>query len=282
MPLRSLAALLPLALLSGACDRHEAREPHGGEPRELVVLAAASLGPVLFELGPRYEAHSGQPIRLSIAGSQTLAMQVREGIRCDVIATADRATMDSLVARGLVATPRVLARNRLVWIERAGLADEVSSAVIGPARLSSPERLRLVLAAPEVPAGRYAREALARLGLLESAHARLVSNELDVRGVLAKVRLGEADAGIVYATDLPPGAPGVTVVELPARAQVVADYPIARVRAARSPAAADELIAWLTSADTRAVFGRAGFAPGDPAPDAAGRGADAELGDREP
>ena len=130
----------------------------------------------------------------SFAGSQVLAAQLEAGIDADVIAVANPAIMARLVERGLVRQPVSFASNRLVWVTRRDVD-------AGFDRLATSD-LRIVLAAPEVPAGLYARNALRSLDLLEAAEARLVSLELDVKGVVSKLLLSGADAGITYATDI--------------------------------------------------------------------------------
>ena len=240
-------------LLALACGERSARS-------DLVVLAAGSLGEAFRELALAYPASgASHELQVSVAGSQTLAAQVREGIAADLIATADTETMDALLAERRVLEPRIFAGNRLVWVVRRGLG---GAAPPGPAAFLAAAEGRLVLAAPEVPAGRYARAALARLGLLEAAEARLVSNELDVRGVVSKLRLGEVDAGIAYATDVTPAvARQVHRVELPETARVRIDYPIALVRDAPHPQAARRFLAWLAGERATAIPAGAGFEP---------------------
>ena len=157
--------------------------------RRVDVFAAASLREAFTAVAAAFErGHPGVDVRLSFAGSQVLAAQVRQGAPADVLATADVASIRGVVAH------QVLAHNRL--------------AVVGPgmrtlADLARPG-VRVVLAAPEVPAGRAARAALQAAGVT----VRPVSLEDSVAGVVTKVRLGEADAGIAYATDLRDGLPG--------------------------------------------------------------------------
>ncbi len=159
-----------------------------------MVLAAASLTDAFGRIADDYQAEYGVVVHSSFAGSQVLAAQLEAGIDADVIAVANPAIMARLVERGLVRQPVSFASNRLVWVTRRDVD-------AGFDRLAASD-LRIVLAAPEVPAGRYARVALRRLGLLEAAEARLVSLELDVKGVVSKLLLAGADAGITYSTDI--------------------------------------------------------------------------------
>jgi molybdate transport system substrate-binding protein len=209
------------------------------------VYAASSLAEVLPEIEP--------DARYSFAGSNELATQIREGAPADVYAAASSKYPQELYAEGLVDEPVTFASNRLVLIVPG----------TNPAKITGPEDLlatgtRLVLAGEGVPVGDYARDALARLGLSD-ALANVVSNEDDVKGVSGKVALGEADAGIVYATDAAPLGDDVLVLELPDRAQPTIAYQAAIVagRSDRDRAAA--FIERLLSAEGRDALERAGF-----------------------
>ena len=203
----------------------------------LVVVAAASLADAFTAIARDFERAEGEsgarPVLLSFAGSQVLAAQLRAGLRADVVATANPEIMASLRDDGLVREPVRFATNRLVWVVRrrdgAAPGGTLDAETLGAAD-------RVVLAAPEVPAGRYARKALRELGLLEQAEARLVSQELDVKGVIAKLLLGGADAGMAYATDVPPGRLGeLAIVRLPERADVRVSYLVAVTSAPPDP-----------------------------------------------
>jgi molybdate transport system substrate-binding protein len=221
--------------------------------RELLVLAAASLRLAFPEIGAEFEKQRPEvTVLFSFAGSQTLATQVRGGVPADAIATADEETLAPLVRAKLVREPVVFAENRLVWLRRRDLPVEPAASVLG-----RPET-RLVLAGPDVPVGRYARDALRRLDLLELAEERLVSRELDVRGVVAKVELGEADLGIAYATDVPKDGRALPE-ELPDAAQVRARYPVAVIAASKHPEDARAFAEFLRSAAAQKLLEQAGF-----------------------
>ncbi len=231
----------------------------GPAPDELVVLAAASLAESFRELGAEFErSPDGRRVRFSFAGSQVLAAQLRAGAQADVVATANLEIMAALEREGLVHAPRAFASNHLVWIFPPGDAprDRTELAL----RLLRPD-FRVVLAASEVPAGRYARQALADAGMLASVQARLVSNELDVRGVLAKVQLGGADAGIAYATDARASAGELATLAFPRRACVAVRYAAAATRSDRQPELTRAFLAWLASARAAELLRAHGFGP---------------------
>src|SRR5512140_81534 len=189
----SWIAVAALGALAASCaaNRHA-----------LVVFAASSLREAFGDVGAELRQQSAQAdVQFNFAGTQDLATQLRHGARADVFASADERQLEQLVREGLVEPPRVFACNALVVIAPAQ----------NPAQLHSledlPKARRLIIAAPEVPAGRYAEEVIARAQAVygaawgDAVRARLVSRELNVRQVLSKVALGEADAGLVYRTD---------------------------------------------------------------------------------
>jgi molybdate transport system substrate-binding protein len=190
-------ATLVLALLGGTACRD--KQP----PREyVIVFAAASLDESLRAIEKAYEDQNPQiDVVINFAGSQLLATQLLEGAAADVFASADAATLDRVVANrpAVPETRRVFATNKLVFVvpsnSPAQSFDQVDELLAQPST-------RAVLAAPEVPVGRYARQALDQLGLRDLFESKLVSNEDSVDGVLAKLELGECDLGIAYMTDI--------------------------------------------------------------------------------
>lgn len=222
------------------------------DAEELVVLAAASLSETFDALAPAFSSSDSARVACSYAGSQILATQVSSGVAADLIATADRASLLGLIDSELIETPITFARSRLVWIVRPELR--------GTPLHSDTDVRRLALAAPEVPVGRYARAALQRLGALDRAEAEAVSLEADVKGVVAKVLFGVADAGLVYATDVTPAiANRVRVVELPREAQVAVTYEIALIVGAPHADRARRFIRWLRSPPGQTLLERHGF-----------------------
>jgi molybdate transport system substrate-binding protein len=221
----------------------------------LTVFAAASLTDAFQELGDTLRRREPQlRVVFNFAGSQVLALQIEHGAAADVFASADDHWMAHLEkAQLLDGEPQPFAHNRLVLI--------VPNA--NPARIATlPDLARpgvkLILAAERVPAGRYARQAIASLG--QHVLANVVSNEENVRNVVAKVRLGEADAGIVYASDVTPAvARRVRTIAIPESHNVVTTYPIAVLRHAPNAARARAFIALVRSPAGQEVLERHGF-----------------------
>ncbi len=237
--------LLVTILLGAGCK--------GEEKRELKVSAAMSLKEAFTALEPAFEARYAVDVVFNFAGSQILAGQIAEGAPVDVFAAADEPQMQRAITSGRVTKAEVFARNRLV------LVTPKDGTISGAAELGKPG-LRLVLAGPGVPAGAYAREALRELGMETAALANLVSNEENVRGVLGKVSAGEADAGVVYATDVTPAlADKVRVLAL--EVKVVPRYEIAVVSDSAEATLAAAFVANVTGPDGQTVLGRLGFLP---------------------
>ncbi|WP_437877411.1 molybdate ABC transporter substrate-binding protein [Sorangium sp. So ce513] len=241
------------------CKGSEPARGQGGEDR-LVVFAAASLRDVFTALGEDFErAHAGVDVTFNFAGTQELRAQLEHGAAVDVFASADRRHMDELVEAGRAAGPVVFARNEPVIV----VARESAGAIRGLADL--PAASRVVLGAPEVPIGRYTQAILDRaagpLGadFRARVEARVVSRELSVRQVLTKVRLGEAQAGVVYRTDAQAGQDGVAIVPIPPDINVVAEYPIAVVTGAAHPGLARAWVDLVLSEAGQSALRRAGF-----------------------
>jgi molybdate transport system substrate-binding protein len=225
----------------------------------VTVLAASSLSDAFSEVEAGFEAdHPGVDVVISFAGTQTLATQLRHGLVADAIAAADGEHVAALAREGLVADDAPFATNRLVL----ALAPGVSAA--GLERL--PDLGRIVLGAPEAPVGRYTARLLdaaeGRYGEAWRAavEAAVVSREPSVRLVVAKLALGEADAALVYATDLE-GAPGVRAVALPEDLAPLAVYHQARVVGSPHPDLARAWLDHVAGPAGRASLARHGFGP---------------------
>lgn len=260
----SLVAVVPLLLGTIARAAADGGRPDGAT---LTVFAAASLGEVFGVLGETFErAHPGVKVRFSFAGSQELRTQLEHGAPADVFASADTRHMDAARAAGLVDPPRVFATNAPVIVVPSDDPGKVRSL----ADLATVKRL--VIGAPEVPIGAYTLQILERARGRAGAdfparvQARVVSRELNVRQVLTKVTLGEADAGIVYRSDARSAGARVRVVEIPAEVNVLAEYPIAAVTRAPNRELARQWVALVTGPEGQAVLARAGFGPPGPRP----------------
>lgn len=237
-----------LALLLAACAGGQSTES------EVVVFAAASLTEALTEVAASFEAATpGTAVTLSFGPSSGLATQIVEGAPADVFASADERWMDEVEGAVGVRERSVFATNDLVVIVPAG-----DPAAVGRLEGLARPGVRLVLAGEAVPAGRYARRVLEAAGVLEGALANLASDEEDVKAVVQKVVLGEADAGMVYRTDVTPQvAAAVGVIEIPAALNVTAAYPIAVVGEAGEAAAA--FVAFASGPQGREILARHGF-----------------------
>ena len=248
---RSLRTLvIAVTVAAAACGRA------GSDTGTVMVFAASSLVEPVRELAAAFEdRHPDTAVRVNFAASSDLAVQLAEGAPADVFASADRVQMEVAAAAGRVPDATPLATNRLVVVVHADNPAEIE----GARALGGPG-IALVLAGEAVPAGRYARAALEALGIGPAAEANVVSNEDDVKSVVTKVALGEADAGVVYATDVTETVRGeVMAFEFPPAAQVTAHYEIAPVLGAPNPDAARAFVALALSPDGREVFERHGF-----------------------
>ena len=234
------------------------------EARTLTVYAAVSLTDAFTEIGEAFEAsYPGVTVVFNFGGSQNLRTQIEQGAPADVFASANVKEMDTLVAQNFVEADavKVFLTNQLVVI----LPESNPAGITSLEDLSTPG-LKIVLAAEEVPAGRYAREILDKLDAQFGADygdrvlANVVSNEDNIRQAVTKVQLGEVDASIVYVSD------AVVVhelqrIEIPADVNVVAEYPIAPLVESRNADLADEFIAYVLSPDGQAALEKWGFTP---------------------
>ncbi len=251
-----------LVLLLSACTTVPSTVSATPAPVSLTVFAAASLRDAFSELGGNYTAlHPNVRIQFNFAGSQTLRTQIEQGASVDVFASADLSNMSALQSEKLVQASQIFTRNQLVVI----LPPNNPAAVSTLQDLAKPG-LKLVLAANTVPAGKYA---LQSLDLMNSEYgqnfktrvlANVVSNEQDVKAVVAKVSLGEADAGIVYVSDAT-AVPTLKSIPIPTSLNVMAEYPIAALVNSNHLQTADEFISYVLSAEGQAVLEKWGFTP---------------------
>ena len=242
---RSLAVPTVVALAVAACA--------GGSGNEqILVSAAASLTDAFTEMEAAFEAgHHGANVTLNLSGSSALREQLLEGAPVDVFASANTTTMDQVVAAGrVVGAPTVFAHNTLQIAVPAGNPGNV----MGLADFAD-TALLIGLCAQAVPCGDLARHVLDNAGVVPSVD----TNEPDVRALLTKIEFGELDAGIVYVTDVAASNGAVVGIAIPDDVNVVADYPIAVLSNAANPVGAAAFVAFVMSADGRAILGRHGF-----------------------
>jgi molybdate transport system substrate-binding protein len=248
-----LAAALAVAalLLVAGCGDESGGSAGAAAPSEIKVFAAASLTAAFTELGQQYtSATGGTKVTFNFAGSQALATQIQQAAPADVFASADLANMDKV--KDLVGTSQNFASNLLAIVVEEGNPKGVK----GLDDLARPD-LKVVLAAPDVPAGKYAAEILGKAGVA----VKPVSQEDNVKAVVTKVSLGEADAGIVYVTDITAGGAKVEGVDIPREQNVLATYPIATVKASRAPDEAQAFMDLVLSAEGQQVLKQYGFLP---------------------
>lgn len=218
---------------------------------ELTIFAAASLGTAFDELATQFEAQhpSLEVLPISYDGSSTLATQLIEGAPADVFASADEKNMQKVVDAGLASDPELFASNTLVIAVPAGNPGGVESIEdLGD------DSLTVVLCAPEVPCGSASETLLADNGVTVTP----ASLEQNVTAVLTKVAASEADAGLVYATDVL-GDDDVEPIDAAGADAVVNHYPIVALTEAGNPDAAEAFVAFVLSDAGRAVLDELGF-----------------------
>ena len=260
MRARLLAAVALTAMLAStaACGGDDtASTPSGGSSSagmsgSVTVLAAASLTESFNQIGKDFEAaNPGIKVTFSYGGSSGLAQQITSGAPADVFAAASPATMKTVTDAGdATGSPATFVKNQLVIAVPKGNPKGISAL----AALAKPD-LKVALCAKEVPCGAAAVKALAAANVKVTP----VTLEQDVKAALAKVKLGEVDAALVYRTDAKAAAADVDGVEFPESAQAINDYPIVALKGAPNPAGAAAFVAYVQSAPALKVLTDAGF-----------------------
>lgn len=249
----ALGASLTLAAGCGSTDddKDSSAGKGTGGGKTLFVFAAASLTETFNSLGKTFESsHPGVKVKFNFGGSSALAQQITQGAPADVFAAASPATMKTVTDAHDAGTPKVFVRNRL----------EIAVPPSNPGKVKTLQdltnpRLKVVECAPEVPCGAAALKALGAAKL----KVKPVSQEQDVKAALTKVQLNEADAALVYRTDVKAAAGKVTGVDFPEAAQAINDYPIAVLAKAPQPDLANQFVQLVTSSQGMSVLTQAGF-----------------------
>lgn len=246
----ALAGSFFLAGTLAACS--DSGKDAAAEDKTLIVFAAASLKPTFTQLAEDFEdEHDNVDVKLSFGGSSDLAAQINEGAPADVFASADERTMALVTdAGGASGTPKIFVANTL----------QIATPPDNPAQIKTIEDLsdpdtKVVLCAPQVPCG----AASTKLLDLVSVKVKPVSEELSVTDVLGKVSSGEADAGLVYVTDVVSAGDSVRGIVIPEASKVVNSNPIVALKEASDPELAQAFVDLIHSDDAREVFEEAGF-----------------------
>ena len=216
------------------------------------VFAAASLTSSFNALGAQFhQQHLGVVLQFNYAGTPTLVTQIEQGAQADVFASADTTNMDKLKGDGFtIGTPQFFAHNMLEIVVAPGNPKGIN----GLADLARPGVI-YISEAPTVPAGKYSLQALDKAGVAVTPK----SLETDVKSVVSKIELGEADAGIVYTTDVTAAGNKVQGVQIPDQYNVVATYPIVAVKGTPNTAVDDAFIAYVLSSSGQATLASFGF-----------------------
>jgi molybdate transport system substrate-binding protein len=249
-----LALAAALALLAAGCGDDEDGGGGASDATRVVVSAAASMTEALESCAPAFEEAEGADLRLSFAGSDELAAQIRQGARVDAYAAANTRLPEELHAEDLLSAPVEFATNEFVLAVPAG--SEITS-VEGVAARGT----EVVVGSESVPIGEYTRESLAKLPPAQERAilANVVSNEPDVKGIVGKLTQGAGDAGFVYVTDVNATGGELEAVELPARLEPQVTYGAGVPEAAREPELGQAFVDGLTSGPCARALEEAGF-----------------------
>ena len=250
---RTSVLLVVVALVVAACgsNNNSSGASGSGSPTEIKVFAAASLTDAFNKIGQDWTAaNPNAKVTFNFAGSQALATQIQQSAPADVFASADITNMGKVSSQ--VDSPKAFASNLLQIIVAKGNPKGIA----GLSDLANADN-KVVLAAPDVPAGKYARQALDA----QHVNVKPVSLEDNVKAVVTKVSLGEADAGIVYVTDVTAGGDKVEGVDIPESQNVAATYPIAVVKASAHQSQAQSFMNMVLSDQGQQVLKSFGFLP---------------------
>jgi molybdate transport system substrate-binding protein len=255
---RPLATILAVVLVLAGCTKSRPSGP--AQEQGLTVFAAASLREPFSRLGKQFHnEHPNVLLAFQFAGTQELRTQLEHGARADVFASADQWHMNDLARSGLVLSPTVFVQNEPVLVVARTSATSLRSLA------DLPSMARVVLGVPEVPIGRYAIQVLERASALYGpdfrlrVEAKVCSREFNVKQVLTKVAMGEAQAGIVYRSDVTPPEETVDVVTIDPEVNVLAEYPIAVVSDSTRKELAQRWVTFVLSSKGQVELSKAGF-----------------------
>jgi len=252
---RVAAALAGLFLVSCGSTASPAAAPTGTPDivaGAINVFAAASLTAAFKDEGTAFQAkHPNASVTFNFAGSSSLVASINSGAPADVFASADQANMDKVVNAGnATSSPANFATNKLQIVVPAGNP----KAIKGLPDLANAGTV-VILCAPAVPCGNYANQALTKAGVKVTPK----SQEQDVNAVVSKVSLGEADAGIVYVTDVKAAGAKVLGVDIPDAQNVIASYPVATIKGGPNPKGGSAFIDFVLSTAGQAILANYGF-----------------------
>jgi molybdate transport system substrate-binding protein len=254
---RRRSAVMVVALLGAACSSSASGSASSPQQTQLTVFAASSLSKAFDQIGQDF--HTVFPdvrVTFDYGSSTDLAAQIQSEGTADVFASASGTAMDTVASEAGVTNQTNFATNKLTIITPPG----------NPAGIDSLQDLakpgvHLVLAAEGVPVGDYAREAMKNAGILNEASANVVSNEDNDASVVGKITTGEADAAIVYTSDIAAAGDAVRSVDIPDDVNVTATYPIAVVTGTAHPDQAAEFVSYVMSTEGQDVLDQFGFGP---------------------
>jgi len=264
-PLRTFWLLVTLCIFVTACGSTTAANPApAAAPVTLNVFAAASLTEAFTEIGMKFQsAHPDLTVKFNFAGSPTLVQQITGGAAADIFASADLANMKKVSDAGLVGDSQVFVKNKLVVIIPATNPGNISTL-----KDLAKKGVKIDIEAPAVPAGKYSLQALDNMakspdygsGYEAAVKANFVSQVDNVKAVVQKVQVGEADAGFVYRTDVTASVSDkVKVIDIPDTFNVIAEYPIAVIKNSAHATDAQAFVQYVLSADGQAILTKFNF-----------------------
>jgi len=261
VPRRRHTALLAVALATtvglvlSACSSSSNSSSASGKPSgTLLVFAATSLTDAFNKIGTQFEkAHPGLTVKFNYNGSSSLATSIQQGAPADVFASASPQNMKTVTHASLASgTPQIFTRNTAEIMVEKGNPRKINAVK----NLASP-KVKVVVCAPDVPCGVLAKDVFKNAGV----KVKPVSEETSVGGVVTKVTLGEADAGIVYVTDVKENQSKATGVAIPAKQNEITKYPIVRLKGAPNSSAAKAFVSYVLGPDGQKVLASFGFMP---------------------